>query len=121
MKILIDMNLSPSWCDLLVKRGFEAVHWTEVGNPDDPDQELFRWALDNDHIVFTHDLDFGAILAATGANAPSVLQIRTQDVHPDSLGEYVISLLKEFASELEQGALISADRERSRIRMLPLT
>jgi predicted nuclease of predicted toxin-antitoxin system len=28
-----------------------------------------NWALTNGYIVFTHDLDFGAILAATQANA----------------------------------------------------
>ncbi len=120
MKILIDMNLSPSWREFLSTRGFEAVHWTDLGKPDAPDRELFRWARENEHVVFTHDLDFGAILAATGADAPSVLQIRTQDVHPESLGEYVIGLLNEFASELDRGALISADAERSRVRLLPL-
>ncbi len=41
-----------------------------------------EWAKTNSHIVFTHDLDFGAILAATNAIAPSVIQVRTQDVMP---------------------------------------
>jgi len=28
----------------------------------------------NGYVLLTHDLDFGAILAASGANAPSVIQ-----------------------------------------------
>lgn len=31
MKLLIDMNLSPRWVDLLLDAGFEAVHWSAAG------------------------------------------------------------------------------------------
>ena len=79
MKILLDMNLSPAWVATLAAAGFEAVHWINVGKPDALDSEIMRWALGNDYVVFTHDLDFGDILAATNANAPSVIQIRTQN------------------------------------------
>lgn len=43
------------------------------------------WARANDYIVFTHDLDFGAMLALTNAESPSVIQVRTQDVTPPIL------------------------------------
>ena len=33
MKLLVDMNLSPSWVDRLVRHGFEAVHWSTIGGP----------------------------------------------------------------------------------------
>jgi predicted nuclease of predicted toxin-antitoxin system len=33
MKILIDMNLSPEWVSILKKNGFEAVHWSTIGDP----------------------------------------------------------------------------------------
>jgi predicted nuclease of predicted toxin-antitoxin system len=78
MKIVIDMNLTPLWVDVLTKHGWQAVHWSSIGAPRAKDSEIMNWALTNGHIVFTHDLDFGAILAATQANAPSVIQVRTQ-------------------------------------------
>jgi len=34
----------------------------------------------NGYVVFTHDLDFSAILAATHDDKPSVVQIRAEDV-----------------------------------------
>jgi len=34
------------------------------------------WALANGHVVFSHDLDFGAMLELTHANGPSVVQVR---------------------------------------------
>ena len=30
MKVLIDMNLSPRWADVLVERGIDAVHSTDA-------------------------------------------------------------------------------------------
>jgi len=76
VKILIDVNLSPRWVEILSNHGFEAVHWTSIGDPRAPDAVLLCWAKVNDAVVFTHDLDFGAILAATGGSAPSVIQLR---------------------------------------------
>jgi predicted nuclease of predicted toxin-antitoxin system len=75
--------------------------------------------LRNMHI-FTHDLDFATILAATKADCPSVIQIRAQDVAPGSLGQLVISALHQFQKDLEDGALITIDQKKLRARILPL-
>ncbi|TRZ94497.1 MAG: hypothetical protein D4R84_08555 [Rhodocyclaceae bacterium] len=120
MKLLIDMNLSPAWAPLLVAAGFEATHWSQVGSGDAPDEVLFEWARDEGAVVFTHDLDFGAMLALTRAEAPSVFQIRTDDVAPDALGPRAITLLNRFSAQLETGALIVVDERRERVRLLPL-
>ena len=121
MKLLIDMNLSPAWVETFAAAGFEAIHWSAVGDPSAPDQVIFAWAYANAHIVFTHDLDFGAILAATGHTQPSVIQIRTQDVTPGHLAKTVLSTLRQFEEILHQGALITIDEEKLRARILPLT
>lgn len=77
MKVLVDMNLSPAWIPLLVGAGFEALHWSTVGDPKSVDTTIMDWARGRGYIVFTHDLDFGSILASTGATGPSVIQVRT--------------------------------------------
>jgi predicted nuclease of predicted toxin-antitoxin system len=64
MKILVDMNLSPTWVPFLADRGFEAVHWSTIGQPSVADEEVLGYAEANGFIVFTHDLDFGMLLAA---------------------------------------------------------
>jgi hypothetical protein len=33
MKVLVDMNLSPTWAPFLKGEGIEAVHWSAVGDP----------------------------------------------------------------------------------------
>jgi predicted nuclease of predicted toxin-antitoxin system len=121
MKILLDMNFSPSWIPLLTEAGFDAVHWIKLGAVDAMDTELFDWARINKAIIFTHDLDFGTLLALTNAESPSVFQIRTYDVTPNSLGLRAIGLLRRFERELSEGALIVADELRERVRLLPLS
>jgi predicted nuclease of predicted toxin-antitoxin system len=70
MRILLDMNLSPTWVGFLVQEGFEAVHWASVGSPLASDADIMEWARRNGHVVFTHDMDFSALLAVTGATGP---------------------------------------------------
>ncbi len=77
MKILVDMNLSPGWVSVLEEAGHTASHWSNIGLLNAPDREVLSWAKANGYLLFTHDLDFGAILAATEAEGPSVIQIRT--------------------------------------------
>lgn len=120
MKLLVDMNLSPAWIAPLTDAGFEAVHWSSVGRGNAPDRELFDWAREHNHVVLTHDLDFGAMLAITRAESPSVFQIRTQDVAPASLAPRAIVLLRRFEVDLLAGALIVVDELRERVRLLPL-
>lgn len=120
MKVLLDMNLSPKWVAVLVEAGFDAVHWIVIGKPDALDSEIMQWAKKNDHVVFTHDLDFGDILAATNADAPSVIQLRAQNLHPDALAGSVVAALKQFSAQLEEGALIVVDENKVRARILPI-
>lgn len=78
------------------------------------------YARMNGYVVLTHDLDFGAILAATHGEKPSVVQIRAEDVSPDVIGKQVIVALRQMAFELEAGALLTVDPNRTRLRVLPL-
>lgn len=120
MKILIDMNLSPRWVEAFMAAGLETAHWFAIGDPRASDRSIMEWARSNGYIVFTHDLDFGAILAATQASGPSVIQVRTENVLPEDAGEAVIAAVQRFKDVLEQGALISIDPARARARILPL-
>lgn len=120
MRLLIDMNLSPMWVSVFEAGGWPALHWSDVGDPRAADKEIMVWARTNHYVVFTHDLDFGIILAATRSLGPSVIQVRTQDVMPKQLGEMMVGVLRQYESQLEEGALITIDERKSRIRVLPI-
>ena len=120
MKLVIDMNLSPDWAPVLVHAGHVATHWSFVGAPTAKDREILMWARDRQFVLFTHDLDFGAILAATQADSPSVIQVRTQDPTPEHCRHIVVDILQRHAAALAAGALISVDENRARVHLLPL-
>jgi len=120
VKILLDMNLSPAWVPFLTQEGFESVHWSQVGDPRATDAELMEWARTNSYVVLTHDMDFGTLLAATRARGPSVLQARVQDTMPEAIGRDVVRVLRLRQEDLERGALVTLDKAKSRVRVLPI-
>ncbi len=120
MRFVIDMNLSPRLPGLLAESGDEAVHWATVGDPRAEDHEILAWARRYEHVLLTHDLDFGAILAATQADSPSVLQVRTQDVSPEHIVPLLVSAIRQYDEHLERGALITCEEWRTRARILPI-
>ncbi len=78
-----------------------------------------EWACQNDYVVFTHDLDFGTLLATTHAKGPSVIQVRTQDIMPQSFGTKLVQILRKYEPELKNGSLITIDETRDRVKILP--
>lgn len=120
LKLLIDMNLSPDWVPVLKRHGWSAVHWSTVGNPRDSDRAIMDWAVKHEYIVFTHDLDFGTMLALSHSTGPSVLQVCAKDVLPDHLESIVIAALKQHDTDLASGSLVVVDESRTRVRILPI-
>jgi predicted nuclease of predicted toxin-antitoxin system len=120
LNILIDMNLSPDWTAILRDAGFVAVHWSTVGDPKANDRTIMEWAEANGHLVFTHDLDFGTILALTHKTGPSVIQVRGENVLPDYMANLVINALRQHEQDLKAGALVVVDQRKNRVRVLPL-
>ncbi len=118
--LLVDMNLSPQWVPVLRRYGWQAVHWSTIGDPGASDKDIMDWARDQQHVVFTHDLDFGTMLALSHEAGPSVLQVRAEDTLPDYLQQPVIDALNQHEADLSTGALVVVDERRSRVRVLPI-
>jgi|SRR5690242_453947 len=119
MKLLVDMNLSPRWIPFLRDAGWEATHWSTVGKVDASDSEIMTFAAANGYVVLTNDLDFAAILAASHRTKPSVAQIRAQDLSPNVIGTQIVAALGHVQTELEAGALLTIESDRTRLRVLP--
>ena len=120
IKLIVDVSLSPAWVDVFTRHGWPAVHWSAVGDPRAKDRVVMGWARENGHVLFTHDLDFGTLLAFTRARGPSVIQVRAQDVLPEHLEEMVVSTLRKYESQLREGALVTVDESRGKVRLLPI-
>ena len=120
MKLLVDMNLSPRWVKALAQAGIEAAHWSSLGAANASDTAIMAFARANGYVVLTHDLDFSAILAATQDAKPSVVQIRSEDVSPEAVSGALVDALRQMTGYLEEGALLTVDPTRARLRVLPL-
>ena len=60
MKLLVDMNLSPQWVEVFRGDGWQAIHWSTVGDPRATDRTIMQWAANNGYTVFTRRLRYTA-------------------------------------------------------------
>jgi predicted nuclease of predicted toxin-antitoxin system len=114
------MNLSPLWREVLDGAGHDTIHWSEVGRANASDLEILGWARQQGRAVLTHDLDFSNLLAHEGARAPSVIQLRGNDVMPVAIAKAVVQALTLHEADLSAGAIVTIDLVRARVRLLPL-
>ena len=121
MRFLVDENMSRKWVRELKAHGHQAEHWLEVGKRAAPDTAIMARARSTGAVVLTCDLDFGDILAATGVNTPSVLQLRPGRMRPEILMPQVLAAINQSARMLKDGALLTIDPKKARMRALPLT
>ena len=91
MKLLIDVNLSARWAQYLAEAGFEAVHWSRIGAATASDEEIIAKARAEGYVIFTRDLDFGAMMFFAQADKPSIVQVRVEDARPELIGADVVS------------------------------
>jgi predicted nuclease of predicted toxin-antitoxin system len=98
----------------------ESIHWTIIGECHADDSVIFSYAHDNKPIMFTHDLDFGTLLAQAKSKSPSVIQARVQDPSPDAIGFLVVQLLEQFQTPLLEGAIVTLASDKKKVRILPI-
>ena len=121
MKFLVDANLSPRLCEGLRTFGFDAVHVGELGLQSASDSAVLARALTDERVVLSADTDFGTALAASRANKPSVIIIRrSADRRVADLLALLESNLADLVEVLEDGSVVVFDRDRIRVRRLPL-
>ena len=120
MKILIDMNMSPKFVPVFNNKGFDAVHWIEIGAPNAKDSEIMEYASKNNYVILTCDLDFNIILSLSRNQKPSIVQLRMQIINIDQDGERIVSVISRNLNRLREGAILSIDLNKARIRLLPL-
>ena len=120
MRLLIDMNLSPKLADLLISDNIISTHWNTVGKTTATDSEIVMYALQNEYVIVTCDLDFSAILAVTHGKKPSIIQVRTRYMPHNKLAGIVIKSITQNIDDLNSGAILTIDAKKSRSRLLPL-
>lgn len=120
MTLLIDVCLTPEWVGYFAQHHIASVHWSSPGPIDADDRVIFEYAKTEGYVVFTHDLDFGTLLAHAGSHKPSIIQARVDDITPDGLGPILRAALRQFRDQLEAGAIVTILPDRMKARVLPI-
>ena len=104
MKLLIDMNISPHLVDIFTEQGWQALHWSAVGDPRADDSIIMKWARDNGYVIFTHDLDaaklyeIGKLSSGRAAELAGISRVSFLQM----LARYNVPIFNPTAEELEQ-------------------
>lgn len=120
MKLLLDQGLPHSAAAQLRAIGIDATHTGEIGYATAEDAEIILRAREEMRIVVTLDADFHALLALSGASAPSVIRIRIEGLKADAITRLLRKILTEWTEELETGALLTVLPGRIRLHRLPI-
>jgi len=120
MRFLADMGISPATIAFLKALGHDAVHLHEQGLDGLHDWAVMEKAHEERRVVLTHDLDFGDLIAASGARLPSTIIFRLRNMRPERVNYYLDRIISEHQRSLEQGAVISVSEGQVRVRLLTI-
>jgi predicted nuclease of predicted toxin-antitoxin system len=121
MRLLPDQGLPRSAGDLLRALGHVAAHVGDIGLADAEDAAILEHAIAHRDVVVTLDADFHAIIAVSGASAPSVIRLRIEGLRASELVDALAPVVEQCADQLEKGALVTIDERRVRVRLLPVS
>ncbi len=120
MKLLLDQGLPLSAAALLCDAGIDTIHVGEIGMFEAEDADIISKARQEGRVVDTLDADFHTLLALDVAIAPSVIRIRIERLRAQALTDILLRVIADCEEYLEQGAAITVEPGRIRIRRLPL-
>lgn len=84
------------------------------------DAEIIQRAQQDERVVVTLDADFHTLLALNAAVTPSVIRIRIERLRAQALTDLLLIVIAECKEDLKQGAAVTVEANRIRIRRLPL-
>lgn len=120
LRFLADMNLSPVTVRSLQERGLDVIRVSDLLSATTSDAEILEFARRVDRVIVTQDLDFSALLALAGYDRPSLITLRLSVTDPATVTNMLLKILSEIASLLRQGAAITVDDRKIRVRTLPI-
>jgi predicted nuclease of predicted toxin-antitoxin system len=120
MKFLLNENIPPSLSSLLQTVGWNASHANQLGLNGKSDIYIVEFAIQNEFVIITHDLDYSRIVSLSGKDKPSVLSFRLDSVSVNLLFKLISLNRIQLEHYLQMGALVSIDEKGFRFRALPV-
>jgi predicted nuclease of predicted toxin-antitoxin system len=122
MKLLLDECLSFRLMQALVDNGLDVVHVADLELLGATDARVLDTAIEQGRTLVSADTDFGALMALTNADKPSMVVVRG---FPS--GERMIEAIANGAIYLEENgygvrshAILTVTPDHARLRTLPI-
>ena len=120
MRIIADMPISPRTVEFLRELGHEAVHASALSMAMSPDEDIVEYAKSEGMAILTEDLDFAAILAVTRSVEPGVMILRVGNWNREQIERRIEHALQELTEETLYNSIVMIERNRIRVRRLPI-
>ena len=120
MKLLLDQGLPRSSASLLRSAGLDAVHTGECGLSTATDMEILEVGRAQQRCVVTLDSDLHTIVVLSGWKEPSVIRVRIEGLRAEGMARLIAQTIDLCSQDLEEGALVSVEEQRVRVRSLPI-
>lgn len=114
MNLLLDTCVWGGALQVLRAAGHDVV-WTGEWETDPGDKEILRQAYEQGRILVTLDKDFGERAIVYGDPHRGI--IRLVGIPARLQADYCQRVLGKYSSDLGQGAIVTAEVSRTRIRM----
>jgi predicted nuclease of predicted toxin-antitoxin system len=113
MKFLTDVNASGISAQWLAEQGHDVIRVSERDARMD-DDEILRWAVEEDRIIVTTDQDFEEMIWREGKSHRGIL--RLENLPRSERKTLLKDVLAYHAQDLDSGAIVIAMSRRIRIR-----
>lgn len=120
MRFLGDIPIGRATIEHLTAHGHDAVHVSALLPSTATDLEIVDAAIREGRTILCFDLDFSAIVAASGLRAPSVVTFRTRIRNSRYINRRLDAVLEVIEPELTRGAMVTVDDGSVRIRTIPI-
>lgn len=97
-----------------LRKAAHDVEWTGDWERDPGDQEILRYANEHGRVLITLDKDFGEHAIVFGEPHSGI--VRLVGIAAREQANYCLAVLKKYESELTEGAIVTVDSNRTRIR-----
>jgi predicted nuclease of predicted toxin-antitoxin system len=121
VKLLLDQNLSVRAAEILRAAEIDALHAGEVGLDRAEDTAILQWCRDEGRIAVTFDADFHAILALSGAAAPSTIRIRIEGLDDTEQALLIRRIIAAIEADLLRGCAATVTVTTIRVHRLPIS
>ncbi len=120
MRFVADMGVSWRIVEWLRTEGHDAIHLREQQLHRLPNGRIFTKAADEQRVILTWDLDFTEIVALSETRLVSAIVFRLLNTRSENVIRRLARVLSESARDLEEGAIISVEDSRHRVRLFLL-